>query len=212
MHPQIKFIFFDIGGVALLDFSKTNKWDAMLEDVGITTELKPKFDQLFSEAELQMCVGKATIQDFQKEAESKLNVQFPKNYNMLADIVNRFELNTKIHQIVSILDKHFRLGLLTNMYPGMLNKIKQSQLLRNANWELTVDSSIVGQMKPNPEIFKIAQQKCKTKPENILFIENTQTHIDTANSLGWNTILYNPADVEASNKLIVEYFKPLGIF
>jgi len=26
MNKNIKFIYFDVGGVAILDFSKTNKW------------------------------------------------------------------------------------------------------------------------------------------------------------------------------------------
>lgn len=41
---KIKFIYFDVGGVVILDYSKTNKWNEMLTDLGIPEELKPKFN------------------------------------------------------------------------------------------------------------------------------------------------------------------------
>ena len=42
--PDIKFIYFDIGGVLLLDFSKTNKWLEMRRDLGISPDLDSQFE------------------------------------------------------------------------------------------------------------------------------------------------------------------------
>ena len=54
---KIKFIYFDVGGVVILDYSKTNKWNEMLEDLGVSEETKPMFNQLFEEHEQRICSG-----------------------------------------------------------------------------------------------------------------------------------------------------------
>jgi FMN phosphatase YigB (HAD superfamily) len=36
----------------------------------------------------------------------------------------------------------------------------------------------------------------------ILFVENTKTHIDTARDVGWQTFLYDPTQVEESNEAL----------
>jgi ribonucleotide monophosphatase NagD (HAD superfamily) len=37
---NIKTIFFDVGGVLIRDFSATDKWDEMLDDLGLTESQK----------------------------------------------------------------------------------------------------------------------------------------------------------------------------
>ena len=36
-------------------------------------------------------------------------------------------------------------------------------------------------------IYKIGEEECKIKPENILFIDDSKENIETAKKLGWNT-------------------------
>ena len=76
----INFIYFDVGGVALLDFSKTNKWDEMLSDLGVNESLKAQFSELFDAHEDKICKGE-DINIFMEEARSKLGIKFPVNYD-----------------------------------------------------------------------------------------------------------------------------------
>src|SRR3989338_11303956 len=92
---KIKFIYFDVGGVVILDYSKTNKWNEMLEDLGVSDEVKPMFNQLFEDHEQRICIGE-DINIFVEEAIRKLGFTFPSNYNMTQDFVNRFEVNKSI--------------------------------------------------------------------------------------------------------------------
>jgi len=41
--------------------------------------------------------------------------------------------------------------------------------------------------KPDKKIYEMVQQECKIEPQNILFIEDTEENIKTAQSMGWNT-------------------------
>ena len=40
---KISFVYFDVGGVILLDYSGTNKWVEMQRGLGINPELDAKF-------------------------------------------------------------------------------------------------------------------------------------------------------------------------
>lgn len=60
MNNQIKFIYLDVGGVAILDFSKTNKWDRIATDLGLKGKIKEEFFELFDKYEGNICLGQDT--------------------------------------------------------------------------------------------------------------------------------------------------------
>ena len=45
-------------------------------------------------------------------------------------------------------------------------------------------------LKPNPEIFLTVQERLRTHPKQILFIDDKKANVDTAQSLGINGIVY----------------------
>ncbi|MBI5613876.1 hypothetical protein HY947_03040, partial [Candidatus Gottesmanbacteria bacterium] len=70
----------------------------------------------------------------------------------LDEFVNRFEKNQSIWPVLESIHKTYRMGLLTNVYPRMLDEIKNRDILPPIQWDVVVDSSIVGYQKPNPKI------------------------------------------------------------
>ncbi|MFZ2970923.1 MAG: HAD family hydrolase [Minisyncoccia bacterium] len=199
MNDNIKFIYLDIGGVVVFDFSKTNNWIEMTEALGVNEFNRKKFDNIFSEFEPKICVNKKTLGEFIDAVNNELKLKIPKDYSMLDDFVNRFESNTSINPILVRLSKNYKLGLLTNMYPGMLDKIRARKILPEVKWDIIIDSSVVGCIKPQGNIYELAEKKVNLSPKNILFIENTITHINTAKKRGWKTLLYDPANISGSN-------------
>lgn len=203
-EQDIKFIYFDVGGVAVLDFSKTNKWEELLDDLGVKGSSRKAFSELFAKYELEVCTG-LKLDAFIRVAKSQLNIEFPATYSMVSDFVSRFSANHQLVNIIKDLRGKYRLGLLTNMYPGMLAEINRQKLLPEINWDVVIDSSVIKIRKPQPEIFAVAEREAQTEPGNILFVENTHSHIDAAKARGWKTLLYDPANVVESNKLLLEF-------
>lgn len=198
---DIEFIYFDVGGVVVLDMSKNNKFDQMLTDMGLTDEMKQKFsDDFINKVETEICRGEKTVDSLIPQIRNVYGANLPDDYSFLEDFTSRFEANTKLQEILVGLNKRYPLGLLTNMYPGMLQSIGRRGLLPEIEWDAVVDSSIVHHNKPEPEIYELAETLAETKPERILFVENSQMHIDGAAKRGWQTLLYDPADVDESNK------------
>jgi epoxide hydrolase-like predicted phosphatase len=198
---KINFIYFDLGGVVILDFSKTNKWQELFEAIGIDEEHLGEFRKFFHEYEQQLNTG-MSFDIFIERAKHQFKLTIQTGEELLNGFVTRFEVNPTIQPLLSELLEEYRLGLLTNMYPGMFKAIKSRSLLPNINWEVVVDSSLEGFAKPQLEIYLLAQERIGLKPENILFVDNLQRNITTARNLGWETVLYDPLQLEESNEKI----------
>jgi len=94
---------------------------------------------------------------------------------------------------------------LTNMYLGMLEKIKVKKLLPDIAWDVIIDSSIAKAQKPDEKIYLIAQKNCGHQPEEILFVDNNKINLEAPKRLGWQTFLYDSADYETSNKKLLDF-------
>ncbi|MDO8487898.1 MAG: HAD-IA family hydrolase, partial [bacterium] len=91
--------------------------------------------------------------------------------------------------------------------PGLLQKIKNGRLLPDESYDIIIDSSVVKLAKPDPAIFRLAESKAGIKGNQILFVENSQTHINIAKKLGWQTFLYDSAKPIISSRKLLERCK-----
>jgi len=202
---MINFVYFDIGGVVIKDFSKTNKWEELRAGMGIKPEQAKGFNEIFDKYEPEVCTGR-DIETLVPMLQQKLNLTLPKDYSFLQNFVNRFEKNESIWPILQKIKKSQKVGLLTNMYPNLLDAIYKAGLMPDIKWDIVIDSSIEKVRKPQIEIFQIAQYRSGFKGKEILFVENGVKHVDAAKKFGWQTLLYDPANTEKSNKDLEEFF------
>lgn len=195
---ESRFIYFDVGGVLLLDYSGTNKWTEMKRDLGVTEDLDEVFDSIWGETRDRICLN-CDVDRLITKFENATGLIFPSGYSMLDDFVNRFEKNDSIWKVAEKAKEKYKVGLLTNMYPRMLNKIIEKGLLPNIDWDVIVDSSIVGYKKPQDEIYEIAEVKSGFLPDKIFFVDNQQRHTDSASNRGWTTMVYDPRSANDSS-------------
>lgn len=211
MSADINFIYFDVGGVAILDFSKTNKWQEMMEDLHVTGESKQHiFIEHFRKAEADLCTGKKTSDQVLDAIISDTGIQLPLGYSALDDFVNRFEKNDGMSELIADVSNKYRVGLLTNMFTGMLDKIKQAELLPQVEWGTIVDSSIVGVRKPEEAIYMHAESTAGVAASEIFFIDNAPENIEAAHKRGWQTFLYDPGAAAESNAQLQKYLSELS--
>ncbi|NCO12567.1 MAG: hypothetical protein COZ34_02685 [Candidatus Pacebacteria bacterium CG_4_10_14_3_um_filter_34_15] len=203
---NIKFIYFDVGGVLLLDFSNTNKWSKMKSDLGITKDNEKMFDLIWLKYRDKICID-CDIDTIVHELRKTINLSIPNEYSMLEDFVKRFDKNPYMWAAIEIVKQKFKIGLLTNMYPRMLELIQSSKLLPNISWNTIIDSSKVGYQKPDNKIFELAEKLSGVKPEEILFVENTSEHTEAAKQKGWNVFLYDDQNPKISSEKLLEILK-----
>lgn len=201
---MIKFVYFDVGGVVLFDFSGTNKWNELKCDLGINELNAHKFDQIWDEYGYQLCLD-LDVDSLLPILTKELGLHFPKQYSLLQDFVDRFEVNGSIHPIIQSMKKTMKVGLLTNIYPRMFDAINKRNLLPSIDWDVVIDSSAVGCRKPEMEIFKLAEARAYVAHDEILFVENGIENVKAAEEFGWKTLLYESNHPEKSNTELLSF-------
>lgn len=127
---MISFVYFDLGGVVIRDFSKTNKWNEFKKEIGITAVIDAEFERLWNKFEIKVNTG-LDVETLTPLLKQKFGIQIPKEYSVLINgFVDRFEVNKSIWPVIEEIQKHCRVGLLTNMYPGMFEAIKKRDYSR----------------------------------------------------------------------------------
>lgn len=200
---EIKFVYFDVGGVTLLDFSGTNKWLQMKRDLGITKELDSIFDRVWKKHRSRICID-CDVDTIISEFIETTGVNIPEKYSMLDDFVNRFDINYSIHPVINEAKDKYRVGLLTNMFPRMFEGVVKRNLIPDIEWNAIVDSSKVGFQKPDEGIFEIAEKQSGVNSKEIFFVDNGIKHVEAAMKRGWQTMLYDPQKTEESSKELSE--------
>jgi FMN phosphatase YigB (HAD superfamily) len=203
---MISFIYFDLGGVAVDDFTGNNKWQELGEEMGLPDEKREGFKDFWNRYESEFCTT-ANIDTFLPILENQLNIKLPDDFSLLQGLVNRFYANEPIQPIITDMAAKTGIGLLTNMSPGMMDLIKQKGILPDVHWNQIIDSSVEHIMKPDPRIFQIAEDRAGVPGNEIFFIDNKQSHADAAQTFGWQTFYYDSADREKSAQELADFLK-----
>ena len=205
---MVSFVYFDVGGVLVKDFSGNDKWIKLLHDLGVQEKDYEKMVNFYDKHNDEFCSGR-DVDTFIPEIAEKFGLKIPAEYSLNQDFVDRFEVNKDIWPIVTFLKEKCRIGLLTNMYPGMLQLIENRKLLPKVEWDVTIDSSIEKVCKPYKEIYEIAERESGVDKKEILFIENTQKNVKAAEDFGWQTYFYDSSRYVESAKNLELFIKDL---
>lgn len=205
---MITFVYFDIGGVVIKDFSNSTKWEQMNQEMGVNQTNHAAFKALWQRYQDRIDLDQ-DIDNLVPLLRSEVGLHLPDNFSWLNELVDRFLPNYSLWPVIQEVQKTAKIGLLTNMYPRMLPAIQGSGLLPPVHWEVVLDSSILQIKKPEQKIYELAQQQAKVSADQILFVDNKAENLEVPNQLGWHTFLYNSADYENSSHQLEEYFQSL---
>ncbi len=188
---MIKFVYFDVGGVVIKDFSATNKWEKLLDEFGIDENL---WEEKYGDN-----IDRGIV-------PTDSPIDYPK---LLEGFVSRFRRNESIWPVLSCVHKTAKIGLLTNMYPAMFNSIKSHGLLPNVQWDIIIDSSVEKIRKPDTKLFELAEKRSHFDKSEILFVENSAKNIEAANNFGWKTFFYDSSDYQKSSADLLNHYLDL---
>ena len=206
MDSDISFVYLDIGGVVILDFSGTDKWMKLKRELGVPVERDKEFEAFWDKYEPEVNAGR-DVETMLPLIKEKFGSKLPHDFSFLMDgFVNCFTVNKAIWPVIDKIHSKHKVGLLTNMYPHMYEAIKKMGLLPNVTWDAIVDSSVDGIIKPDSAIFKLAEQKAGAKGKQILFVDNSIVNINAAKAFGWETFLYDSVKPEESSNRLLALF------
>lgn len=202
---MISFVYLDVGGVVIRDFSANDCWTDLLSELGIAERNKPAFDRIW-EAHSELVCTTFDVDSLLPILKQQLGLMLPDDYSLLRGFVTRFRKNTTIWPSIDEIHRHVPVGLLTNMYPRMMAEILSVGILPDVEWDVVIDSSREGIQKPSSEIFRLAETKARARAEEILFVDNSKGHLDAAAACGWQVFLYDSADPQSASEQLLAYF------
>ncbi len=176
-----------------------------MHEMGIPESRWSEFDTLYDEYDTKICLG-VHEDTLLPTFSHHFDLHLPPGFSMREYFLDHFDQNQALWSIAAQVNKTKRIGLLTDMYPGMLSELYSRKLIPPENtWEVVVDSSLIGYRKPMPEIYRIAEKRAGVPANEILFIDNRQKNLAPAKVRGWQTFFYDSRNYEKSTRDLAKF-------
>ncbi len=104
------------------------------------------------------------------------------------------------HDVLKALSKTYKLHIITNGFVEVQHiKLKNSNL--KTYFDVVVCSEETGKKKPHKDVFNLALQKAKAKPENALMVgDNLEADVLGSQKAGMSSIWFNPTNQKDYSK------------
>lgn len=197
---KIQFVYFDVGGV-MNDWS--DYFRTATKKFGINYE---DFNEFWNTDNIwdDITIGKISPQDVWNLAIKKFNIKDANDYNFVESWMSDYKPRLEIHDLAKQLSKKYKIGLISNLYKGMIPRLIEIGNVANVDYSAIVLSYETGLDKSEKEIFKIATEKAGVKPEEIFYIDDRKDFLENAKSLGWKTFWFDEKHVSDSVNKIKE--------
>lgn len=179
----VKFVYFDIHGCIVQFFHRA--FAAVAKDVGISSDIVETTYWHYNDA---VCRGDLTIEDFNQALAKQFRVPSIDWTTYYLEAIDGIE---ETHDLIKWASKHYKVGLLSNIMPGMVEVMRREGLIPDIEFDAIIDSSVVKTIKPETKIYEIAQAKTGCSPEEILFVDDSRANLMAAERQGWKVIWFD---------------------
>jgi HAD superfamily hydrolase (TIGR01509 family) len=195
----VSFAYFDINGCLVRFFHRA--FTKLAEQTGAPADVIERTFWHYNDA---VCKGEMTIVDFNHELAKKLGVAKLDWQQFYMDAIDPIP---EMHQVLEWAARSYRVGLLSNIMPGFIDAMRTREFIPDLAYTAIVDSSKVGFIKPERQIYDIAQQMAGCPPDEILLVDDSRTNIMAAEKLGWHVLWfddYRPAESAKRVRTVLE--------
>lgn len=179
----IKFVYFDINGCLVHFYHRA--FTILAEATGKPADMIETTFWHYNDA---VCRGEMSIEDFNVvlgEQLEKPDIDWREYY------LEAVEPIQEMYELASWASEHYRIGLLSNIMPGLIPKMLEREILPRLDYDSIIDSSEVKAIKPEEDIFITAADKADFPPEEILLIDDSRANIMAAERLGWRVLWFD---------------------
>jgi FMN phosphatase YigB (HAD superfamily)/DNA-binding XRE family transcriptional regulator len=179
----IEFVYFDINGCMVRFFQRA--FSQLAEETGVRPEV---IEDTFWHYNDAVCRGEMSLSDFNQvlgERVGKKNLDWTEYYLANIDPID------EMRECITWASEHYKVGLLSNIMPGFINKMIERQILPDLVYNCIVDSSVVGAIKPENRIYEYAAERSGVGNEDILLVDDSRTNLMAAEKLGWHVLWFD---------------------
>lgn len=179
----VSFVFFDINGCLVRFFHR-----AFTELAAITGAPADIVETVFWQYNDRVCRGDMTMDEFNAALATELRIE---HVNWMDYYMEAIEPIPVMHELITWATQHYRVGLLSNIMPGFIDVMRQKGLIPDLKYDVIIDSSQVGAIKPEAKIFEIATQKAGVLPAEILLVDDARSNLMAAGKQGWHVLWFD---------------------
>jgi len=190
----VKFVYFDINGCLVRFFHEA--FIRIAGDTGVSSNVIESSFWHFNDS---VCRGELSISQFNDKFAELIGV---KSIDWTKYYLDAVEPIKEVQEIALWASKYYKIGLLSNIMPGHIKSMVETGLIPKLNYDAIVDSSEVKSIKPEPEIYEVAESKAGVKPSEILFIDDSRTNLMAAERRGWQVLWFDDFNPTESSERI----------
>jgi putative hydrolase of the HAD superfamily len=194
------FIYFDMNGCLVHSYQAA--FVKLAADTGTPPDAVEAVYWQFND---QVCRGTATLAAFNAELAKKTGAEAVDWQQYYLEAIEKIQ---EMHEVLKWAAEHYRVGLLTNTMPGFVSTMRRSGQIPDIHYDAIVDSSEVGVLKPEAQIYEIAAERAGCSPEEILLIDDSRANLMAASKLGWHAMWFDDARPEASAESVRRTLEP----
>lgn len=196
----VSFIYFDINGCLVRFYHRA--FTRLAEMSGAPADV---IETTFWHYNDEVCRGDMTMDDFNAAFAEALGIEHINWIDYYLEAIDPIE---DMHDVVLWASKHYRIGLLTNIMPGFIDVMRRHGLLPDVEYDVIVDSSVVGAIKPEAQMYEIATEKAGCPAAEILLVDDARTNLMAAEKHGWHVLWFDDYRPEESIDRIKDALEP----
>lgn len=189
----VKFVYFDMNGCLVR--AATNAFARLAEESGASQDT---VETVFWSYNDDVCRGIKTIDE--------LNTAMAERLGIMVDWVRLYldalEAMPGMRELVEWVAARYRVGILTNTMPGIVDQLFTDGFLPQVAYDAVVDSSEVHALKPESRIYDIATAMADVAPQEILLIDDDRPNLTAAAKQGWHIMKFQALQPEDSIEAI----------
>jgi len=185
----VTFIFLDVNGVLVRFFHRA--FSHIAEEAGIGADV---VETLFWRHNDAVCRGDLSLDDFNSIFRNELHIE---GFDWKRYYMANVDPMPGVEELVSWMGQNYRVGLMTNNMPGFTAELISSGRIPKLNYDVISPSAEVKAIKPEEQIYQVAQEKAGVAASEILLIDDGRTNLMAADRLGWHVLWfddYQPAE------------------
>lgn len=185
----VTFVYFDINGCLVRFFHRA--FTQVAADTGATSDVVESTFWHYNDA---VCRGDMSMAEFNAKLAECFEVE---TFDWSSYYLGAIDGITETAELVQWAAEHYKVGLLSNIMPGLISAMRTQGVIPSVNFDAIVDSSEVKAIKPEAAIYEVAAQKAGVPPAEILLVDDSRTNLMAAEKLGWHVLWfddYTPAE------------------
>jgi FMN phosphatase YigB (HAD superfamily)/DNA-binding XRE family transcriptional regulator len=186
----VSFVYFDVNGCLVRFFHRA--FGVVAKETGVSSDIVETTFWHYNDA---VCRGEMSMDEFNVTLAKRFGVD---SINWIEYYLAAVDPVLEMRELLDWASQHYRIGLLSNIMPGFIAQMRERLILPEVDYDVIIDSSEVGVLKPEAKIYEIAAEKAGCKPEDILLIDDSRANLIAAEKAGWHVLWFDDYHPEES--------------